>query len=184
MEHKPTHVFEMRITLKAARRGAKSAMISMELAGGDCLNAGCVPSKALLRCAKLIREARKAAAKDNEFGVCFAQKDGQELDVQVNVNFPKVMERMRKLRSSIAPVDGHARGMSVGSSVFQGKGVFTSRDTIEVIEYSKKLGDASNPILKFRKTVIATGGRPSIPDIKVCLVIFPFYLLIQVLQHV
>jgi len=159
-------------------------MISMELAGGDCLNAGCVPSKALLRCAKLIREARKAAAKDNEFGVCFAQKDGQELDVQVNINFPKVMERMRKLRSSIAPVDGHARGMSVGSSVFQGKGVFTSRDTIEVIEYSKKLGDASNPILKFRKAVIATGGRPSIPDIKVCLVIFSFYLLIQVLQHV
>jgi len=45
---------------QAARRGARSCMISSELAGGDCLNAGCVPSKALLRCAKLIRETRKA----------------------------------------------------------------------------------------------------------------------------
>lgn len=137
----------------------------MELAGGDCLNAGCVPSKALLRCAKLVREARKAAAKNNEFGVLFT-KDGNEVDVDVKVDFPKVMERMRKLRSSIAPVDGHARGNSVGSAVFQGKGIFTSPYTIEVVEDGKKLGDAKNPVLRFRKAVIATGGRPSIPDVK------------------
>jgi len=49
-------------------------MISAELAGGDCLNAGCVPSKALLRCAKLIREAKKVAMKDNEFGISFKLK--------------------------------------------------------------------------------------------------------------
>jgi pyruvate/2-oxoglutarate dehydrogenase complex dihydrolipoamide dehydrogenase (E3) component len=137
----------------------------MELAGGDCLNAGCVPSKALLRCAKLVREARKAASKDNEFGVCLTQKDGKKLDVEVHVDFPRVMERMRRLRSSIAPVDGHARGNSIGSAVFQGKGVFTSPFTIEVVEYGKKLGDANNPVLRFRKAVIATGGRPSIPDV-------------------
>ena len=49
-------------------------MISAELAGGDCLNAGCVPSKALLRCAKLIREAKKVAMKDNEYGISFKLK--------------------------------------------------------------------------------------------------------------
>ena len=151
--------------MKAARRGAKSAMISMELAGGDCLNAGCVPSKALLRCAKLIREAKKAAVKNNEFGIEFSQ-NGKRVDVDVNVDFSKVMERMRRLRSSIAPVDGHARGNSIGSAVFQGKGVFTSPYTVEVVEHGKKQGDASNPILRFRKAVIATGGKPSIPNIK------------------
>ena len=140
-------------------------MISMELAGGDCLNAGCVPSKALLRSAKLVREARKAAAKDNEFGVCLT-KDGKDVNVDVKVDFPKVMERMRKLRSDIAPVDGHARGNAIGSSVFQGKGVFTSPYTIEVVENGKQLGDANNQVLRFRKAVIATGGRPSIPDVK------------------
>ncbi|KAL3789975.1 hypothetical protein ACHAWO_002029 [Cyclotella atomus] len=152
---------------QAARRGAKSAMISMELAGGDCLNAGCVPSKALLRCAKMVREARKAALKNNEFGVSFTKKDdGREVDVQVNVDFSKVMERMRMLRSNIAPVDGHARGNSIGSAVFQGKGMFTSPYTVEVVEDGKKLGDANNPVLRFRKAVIATGGRPAIPDVK------------------
>ena len=59
---------------QAARRGAKSCMISAELAGGDCLNAGCVPSKALLRCAKLIREARKVTKENNEFGITFGHK--------------------------------------------------------------------------------------------------------------
>ena len=49
-------------------------MISAELSGGDCLNAGCVPSKALLRCAKLIREAKKVAMRDNEFGISFRLK--------------------------------------------------------------------------------------------------------------
>lgn len=137
----------------------------MELAGGDCLNAGCVPSKALLRCAKLVREARKAAAKNNEFGISFTT-DGTGVDVDVNVNFPRVMERMRRLRSSIAPVDGHDRGNSIGSSVFQGKGVFTSPYTIEVVEDGKKLGDANNPVLRFRKAVVATGGKPAIPDVK------------------
>jgi pyruvate/2-oxoglutarate dehydrogenase complex dihydrolipoamide dehydrogenase (E3) component len=150
---------------KAARRGAKSAMISMELAGGDCLNAGCVPSKALLKCAKVVREARKAAAKNNEYGVHFTRQ-GDQVEVEVAVDFGKVMERMRRLRSSIAPVDGHARGNEIGSKVFQGKGVFTSPYTIEVVSDGRKLGDANNPVLTFRKAVIATGGRPSIPNIK------------------
>jgi pyruvate/2-oxoglutarate dehydrogenase complex dihydrolipoamide dehydrogenase (E3) component len=155
---------------QAARRGAKSCMISAELAGGDCLNAGCVPSKALLRCAKLIRDARKVAKQNNEYGISFrcnnlGNKDDQlQQLIEVKVDFPKIMERMRKLRASIAPIDGHARGEFLGTQTFQGRGIFTSPSTIEVVEYGKMLGDASNPILKFRKAVIATGGRPFVPD--------------------
>lgn len=157
--------------VQAARRGAKSCMISAELAGGDCLNAGCVPSKALLRCAKLIREARKAAKSNNGYGVSFRRKspDGSDtandssLEVEVHVDFPQIMQRMRMLRSKIAPVDGHERGASLGVQTFQGKGVFTSPSTIEVVEHGKRLGDPFNPQLSFRKAVIATGGRPTVP---------------------
>lgn len=143
-------------------------MVSGELAGGDCLNAGCVPSKALLRCAKLIREARKAARAGNEYGVSFRAKDGEggskPAEVEVAVDFPRIMQRMRRLRSEIAPVDGHDRGASLGAESFQGRGVFVSPDTIEVVEHGKSLGDASNPRLTFRKAVVATGGRPNVPS--------------------
>ena len=149
-------------------------MISAELAGGDCLNAGCVPSKALLRCAKLIREARKVAAPDNDFGVSFRPRDpagdkgGHKPwptgGIEVDVDFPRIMRRMRRLRSEIAPVDGHARGASLGADTFQGRGVFVSPSSVEVVEHGKALGDASNPVLRFRRAVVATGGRPNVPD--------------------
>ena len=168
-------------------------MISAELSGGDCLNAGCVPSKALLRCAKLIREAKKVAMRDNEFGISFrlistsssspsSNNDNKKSDddddikerhvaldlpigdVEVAVHFPQIMQRMRNLRSKIAPVDGHDRGDSLGTQTFQGRGVFVSQSIIEVVEDGKILGDTSNPRLKFRKAVIATGGRPNVPD--------------------
>ena len=84
---------------QSARRGARSALVSEHLAGGDCLNVGCVPSKALLRCAKAAREARRA----HEFGVVFGTRDGGH----VQVDFPKVMARMRALRAKIAPADAH-----------------------------------------------------------------------------
>lgn len=143
-------------------------MISAELAGGDCLNAGCVPSKALLRCAKMIREAKKAASLNNEFGISFSLKSSSEnevkVEVDVKVDFPQIMRRMRQLRAQIAPIDGHDRGSSLGTQTFQGFGVFTSPSTIEVVEHGKSLGDPSNPTLKFRKAVIATGGRPYVPE--------------------
>jgi len=169
-------------------------MISAELAGGDCLNAGCVPSKALLRCAKLIREAKKVAMKDNEYGISFKLKSTspstltnedenkyiekhvndkyidlpptittQDEEVEIDVNFTQIMSRMRNLRSKIAPVDGHTRGNTMGTQTFQGYGVFTSKSTIEVVQDGKSLGDVSNPILNFKKAVIATGGRPNVP---------------------
>src|SRR5262249_56232716 len=71
----------------AAGLGAKVALVERDLMGGDCLNTGCVPSKALLRAARVAAEVRGAA----EFGIDVLR--------HVAVNFPVVMERMRRLRS-------------------------------------------------------------------------------------
>mmetsp|Transcript_25033 Transcript_25033/g.51178 ORF Transcript_25033/g.51178 Transcript_25033/m.51178 type:complete len:668 (+) Transcript_25033:59-2062(+) len=131
---------------QSARRGAKSAMISDHLAGGDCLNVGCVPSKALIKCARAASGARKLS----EFGVSV----GNSADQSVTVDFGKVMQRMRGIRAIIAPADGHDGTTSTGAQVFQGRGRFVSPDTIEV----------DGKELKFRKAVIATGGRAAIPS--------------------
>lgn len=145
------------MNVKAARRGAKSVMISANLAGGDCLNVGCVPSKALIRCAKMIREVKKAQT-CSEFGV--------QIGGEVQVDFPQIMERMRKMRAKIAPIDGHNLGSDIGVTVLQGFGKFVDENTIEVIHPKSS---ESPTLLKFRKAVIATGGRativPSIPGL-------------------
>eukprot|EP00525_Craspedostauros_australis_P007583 CAMPEP_0198136012 /NCGR_PEP_ID=MMETSP1442-20131203/60886_1 /TAXON_ID= /ORGANISM="Craspedostauros australis, Strain CCMP3328" /LENGTH=528 /DNA_ID=CAMNT_0043797205 /DNA_START=299 /DNA_END=1885 /DNA_ORIENTATION=- len=129
---------------QSARRGAKSAMISEHLAGGDCLNVGCVPSKALIRSAKAVAEVRKAS----QFGVVLPPGE-------IKVDFKAVMERLREIRATIAPADGHGGTEKAGAHVFQGRGRFTGPDTVEV----------NGQELKFKKCVVATGGRPFIPDI-------------------
>ena len=135
---------------QSARRGAKSAMISDHLAGGDCLNVGCVPSKALIRCGRAAAEARRLA----EFGVTVGPVGG---DQSVSVDFGKVMERMRQIRATIAPADGHEGTSATGAHVFQGLGKFTGQDTIQVSDGS---------VLKFKKAVIATGGRAALPIVE------------------
>jgi len=130
-------------------------MISEKLAGGDCLNVGCVPSKSLLKCARQIRDIRKTQSSDNDTGITVKE---------VEVDFSQIMKRMRKLRAKIAPVDGHVRGTDIGVDVFQGRGKFVDQNTIEVV--SGKEEEEEEPILlKFKKAVIATGGRPSTPDV-------------------
>jgi len=106
-------------------------MISAKLSGGDCLNAGCVPSKALLRAARLVREVR-LAVKDRNFGVMIGGEGIGSEGGGVSVDFPRIMERMRRLRAEIAPVDGHARGSDLGVQTFQGFGRFVSPDTLEL----------------------------------------------------
>jgi len=135
---------------QSARRGAKSAMISDHLAGGDCLNVGCVPSKALIRCGRAAAEARRLS----EFGVTVGASGG---DQSVSVNFSKVMERMRQIRATIAPADGHEGTSATGAHVYQGRGKFIGPDTIQVSDGS---------VLKFKKAVIATGGRAALPDVE------------------
>ena len=127
---------------QAARRGAKVAFITEHLAGGDCLNVGCVPSKALIRSARAVREARRAA----EFGVI--------LEGPIKVDFPAIMERMRCLRAKIAPADSHEGTASTGAHVFQGRGRFINDHSVSV----------NGKVLNFKKAIIATGGRAAVPD--------------------
>jgi pyruvate/2-oxoglutarate dehydrogenase complex dihydrolipoamide dehydrogenase (E3) component len=128
----------------AAGVGARVALIESHLLGGDCLNVGCVPSKALLRCAKAAASVRDAAA----FGV--------KVTGQVSVDFGFVMERMRRLRSGIAPNDSAKRFTEkLGVDVFLGKGKFTGKNTIDV----------NGRRLTFSKAVVATGGTAAIPGI-------------------
>ncbi|MBW2573159.1 MAG: FAD-containing oxidoreductase [Deltaproteobacteria bacterium] len=128
----------------AAGVGARVALIESHLLGGDCLNVGCVPSKALLRCAKAAAAVRNAPA----FGV--------NIDGNVTVDFGFVMERMRRLRASIAPIDSARRySEQLGVDVFIGKGTFTGKNKIEV----------NGKTLTFAKAVIATGGTAAIPNI-------------------
>jgi len=128
----------------AAGVGARVALIEAHLLGGDCLNVGCVPSKALLRCAKAVAEVRDAG----RFGV--------RIKGEISVDFAYVMERMRRLRAQISPVDSAQRySGQLGVDLFIGKGIFTGKNSIEV----------GGKTLTFAKAVIATGGTAAIPNI-------------------
>ncbi len=127
----------------AAGLGAKVALIERHLLGGDCLNVGCVPSKALIRAARAAADARDAV----RFGVTYSG--------DFAVDFGAVMERMRRLRAEISPHDSAARFRELGVDVFLGGGKFTGADTVEV----------GGQTLRFTKAVIATGARASAPAI-------------------
>ncbi len=127
----------------AAGLGAKVALIEKHLMGGDCLNVGCVPSKGLIRSARAYADVRDAG----EFGV--SVPDG------VLVDFPRLMERMRRLRAGISPVDSVRRYTSLGVDVYLGSARFTGPNTIEV----------AGKTLNFAKAVIATGARAAAPPI-------------------
>ena len=126
----------------AAGLGARVALVERDLMGGDCLNVGCVPSKALLRAARAVADARAAA----RFGVSATA---------VEVDFSAAMARMRGLRAHLSPVDSARRFRDLGVDVFFGEGRFTGPDTVSV-------GDAA---LRFSRAVIATGARAAVPPI-------------------
>ncbi|MBE1426807.1 pyruvate/2-oxoglutarate dehydrogenase complex dihydrolipoamide dehydrogenase (E3) component [Desulfomicrobium macestii] len=128
----------------AAGLGAKVALIERDFLGGDCLNFGCVPSKALLRAGR----AAAAVRDSGEFGVHVP--DGTRVD------FGQVMERMRRLRASIAPNDSARRFRDLGVDVFLGQGRFTDSHTVEV----------GGERLSFVKAVVATGARAAAPPIE------------------
>jgi pyruvate/2-oxoglutarate dehydrogenase complex dihydrolipoamide dehydrogenase (E3) component len=124
----------------AAGLGAKVALVERHLLGGDCLNYGCVPSKAIIRSSRLAADMRDAA----RFGLPTAAPE---------VDFPAVMERMRRLRAAIGRHDSAQRLRNLGVDVFLGEARFSARDTVEV----------AGRTLRFKKAVIATGGRPVRP---------------------
>ncbi len=128
----------------AAGLGAKAALIERDLLGGDCLNVGCVPSKALLSSG----HAASDAARAGELGV--------HVDGDVRVEFGEVMRRMRAVRARFAPNDSVERYThELGVEVHLGEARFTGRDTIEV----------GGQTLRFAKAVVATGARAAVPPI-------------------
>ena len=126
----------------AATVKAKVTLIERDRMGGDCLNTGCVPSKALIRSARMAAYARRA----EEFGLA-------PMDVQVR--FPEVMGRIRSVIKTIEPHDSVERFTSLGVNCVQGEAQIVSPWEVEVN------GDR----ISARHIVIASGARPRVPDI-------------------
>jgi pyruvate/2-oxoglutarate dehydrogenase complex dihydrolipoamide dehydrogenase (E3) component/uncharacterized membrane protein YdjX (TVP38/TMEM64 family) len=127
----------------AAGLGAKVALVERRLMGGDCLNVGCVPSKAIIRSSRALAQVKRAS----EYGI--NTPEGVEVD------FGSVMERMRKVRAAISPHDSATRFREMGVDIFLGHARFTGPETIEV----------AGKRLLFAKAVIATGARAVEPNI-------------------
>jgi pyruvate/2-oxoglutarate dehydrogenase complex dihydrolipoamide dehydrogenase (E3) component/uncharacterized membrane protein YdjX (TVP38/TMEM64 family) len=131
----------------AAAVKAKVTLIEGHKMGGDCLNYGCVPSKALIRSAKAIKQLRQA----HTLGIRHAQGE---------VDFASVMRRVHEVIGAIEPHDSVERYTSLGVEVLQGYARITSPWTVQV-----RLADGSEQTLSTRNIVIATGASPFIPPI-------------------
>lgn len=127
----------------AASLGARVALVERHLLGGDCLNFGCVPSKAIIRAARAWHDAATAAG---EFSGPTANADG---------DFPRVMQRLRALRAHISDVDGVERFHKLGVDVFLGDARFLGPNAVFV----------EGATLHFRRAMIATGARAARPPI-------------------
>ena len=122
--------------------GGRVALVERGKMGGDCLNTGCVPSKALIASARLIEQIRQAESRG------LLPQDPQ-------FQFEAILARMRERRAKIAPHDSQHRFESLGVDVFRGQARFLSPKEVRV-------GDV---VLKGRNFVIATGTRPAIPAV-------------------
>ncbi|MEQ8961905.1 MAG: mercuric reductase [Coleofasciculus sp. C2-GNP5-27] len=124
--------------------GLKVALVERHLMGGDCLNVGCVPSKCIIRSSRVVAQMKEAG----DFGIRPPE--------QIDIDFPAVMARMRKLRAGISHHDSAQRfKQTYNIDVFLGEGSFQDSNTIAV-------GDK---ILRFKKAVITTGARAVRPSI-------------------
>ena len=121
----------------AAGLGAKVALVERSLMGGDCLNVGCVPSKAVISPSRVMATIHKA------------RKFGIDVEGNVSVDFAAVMQRMRSIRASISHHDSAKRFKDLGVDVYLGEGKFTSKNSVTV----------AGQRLIFKKAVVATGAR-------------------------
>lgn len=115
--------------------------------GGDCLNYGCVPSKALIKSAKVAHQMRHAS----RYGLN---------DAVPTFSFKAVMQRVRDVIQAIEPHDSIARYTGLGVEVLQGHGKLVNPWTVEVA-----LNDGTTQRLTARSIVIAAGARPVVPDL-------------------
>ena len=121
---------------------AKVALIEKHQMGGDCLNTGCVPSKALIRTGKILSYIKRA----QDFGLKSAQ---------VDFDFPDVMERVHNVIKKVAPHDSIERYTKLGVDCYTGSAKILSPHEVEV----------NGKTLTTKNIIIATGARPAIPPI-------------------
>jgi pyruvate/2-oxoglutarate dehydrogenase complex dihydrolipoamide dehydrogenase (E3) component/uncharacterized membrane protein YdjX (TVP38/TMEM64 family) len=126
---------------------AKVTLVERHKMGGDCLNTGCVPSKAMIRSAKLLSHI----ARSKEFGIRSASAD---------FDFADVMERIQRVVAEIEPHDSVERYSKLGVECLEGTAKITTPWTVEVA-----LADGSKRTLTTRGIVIAAGARPLVPPI-------------------
>lgn len=126
----------------AAQLGLRTALIERDRMGGDCLNSGCVPSKALIAAANAAHAIRNA----DRFGIAKT--------VPV-VNWASVNDHVKDVIASIAPHDSRERFEGMGVTVIEGEARFSGRQEVTV----------GGKVIRARRFVIATGSRPAIPPI-------------------
>ena len=126
----------------ASQVRARVLLVERDKMGGDCLNHGCVPSKALIRVARLAHDIRNA----KDFGIRATLSD---------VDFPAVMKRVHDVIQTIAPHDSVERYTSLGVECMQGDAVLTGPNAL-------RIGDTE---VTAKHIVIATGARPFVPPI-------------------
>lgn len=131
------------VAAAAAAFGVPVVLIEKGRMGGDCLNYGCVPSKALLAAARRVADMRTAS----DLGVNAAA---------VRVDFPAVAQHVRDTIAALAPNDSAARFTGLGVRVVAGSAQFADRETVTVDDRFT---------IKARRFVIATGSTPSVPRI-------------------
>ncbi len=131
----------------AAAVKAKVTLIEKHKMGGDCLNTGCVPSKALIATTKLLSRMKRA----KEFGLRSATAD---------FDFADVMERVRRVISEVEPHDSVERYTKLGVECLEGTAKITSPWTVEA-----SLADGTKRVIRTKAIVIAAGAAPFVPPI-------------------
>ena len=121
---------------------ARVALIEKHKMGGDCLNTGCVPSKALIRSAKILSYIKRS----QDFGLKTAQ---------VDFDFPDVMQRVHNVIKKVEPHDSIERYTKLGVDCYTGSAKILSPHEVEV----------NGKVLTTKNIIIATGARPAIPPI-------------------
>ena len=130
------------VAAAAAAFGVSVVLIEGGKMGGDCLNYGCVPSKAMIAAAKTAQTMRHA----DKFGI---------KPVEPEVNFRKVHDHVHDVIAAIAPNDSVERFTSLGVKVIEARGQFTAKDTVT----------AGDHVIKARRFVVATGSSAFVPPI-------------------
>ncbi len=131
----------------AAAVKAKVTLVEVHKMGGDCLNFGCVPSKALIKSAKVLHHMRNAGSYGLE-------------DTRPQFSFRKVMERVQQVIATVQPHDSIERYTGLGVQVLQGYAKVVDPWTVEVA-----LASGAKQILTTRSIIIAAGARPFVPPL-------------------